>query len=496
MYGLIDLFLTFSVLVGPALGSSKSTRTIEPWPEEISHLAFNESWPQFVEKTTRWSTFEAPTFDEVFLPETIEQLSQGLGYLSRTEKTWLAKSGGHGYSPTLGAIQEAVMINMENFDTVIMNQDNTVTVGSGTKFRDLLSAVGTAGRELTVGACPCVGVMGATLGGGLGRLQGLYGLTSDALQSAHVVLWNGTVVEASENSNSDLFWGLRGAGHNFGIVVDATFATWPAANDGLQYNVDMIIARDHLEDMLKVTNNLLNEVLDPALAIMIAYGSDPQSLDPVIFVNIVYAGPKDAAQAIVDLYSNFSVSTNEQMVPWTNLTSVALAGIIEEGCATGSRANQYSILTKTLHQETFVDIYNSYTTFVKENPAANNSVVFIETFGQQGVEALDDNYSAFPHRKSFANAVVFSMRYFDDRVAEAANAWGLRWRNEVAEPEISGYEEMHIYQNYAHGDEPKSAVYGYAEWRHERLSALKTSYDPHSHFSGYHNVPSKLADWN
>ncbi|KAJ0346147.1 hypothetical protein COL26b_002063 [Colletotrichum chrysophilum] len=410
MYGLIDLFLTFSVLAGPALGSPKSTRTIEPWPEEISHLAFNESWPQFVEKTTRWSTFEAPTFNEVFLPETIEQLSQGLGYLSRTEKTWLAKSGGHGYSPTLGVIQEAVMINMENFDNVIMNQDNTVTVGSGTKFRDLVSAVGTAGRELTVGACPCVGVMGATLGGGLGRLQGLYGLTSDALQSAHVVLWNGTVVEASENSNPDLFWGLRGAGHNFGIVVDATFATWPAANDGLQYNVDMIIARDHLEDMLKVTNNLLNEELDPAFAIMIAYGSDPRSLD--------------------------------------------------------------------------------------ENPAANNSVVFIETIGQQGVDALYDNYSAFPHRKSFANAVVFSMRYFDDRVAEAANAWGLRWRNEVAEPEISGYEETHIYQNYAHGDEPKSAVYGYAEWRHERLSALKTSYDPHSHFNGYHNVPSKLADWN
>ncbi|KAK1854563.1 hypothetical protein CCHR01_02839 [Colletotrichum chrysophilum] len=496
MYGLIDLFLTFSVLAGPALGSPKSTRTIEPWPEEISHLAFNESWPQFVAKTTRWSTFEAPTFNEVFLPETIEQLSQGLGYLSRTEKTWLAKSGGHGYSPTLGVIQEAVRINMENFDNVIMNQDNTVTVGSGTKFRDLVSAVGTAGRELTVGACPCVGVMGATLGGGLGRLQGLYGLTSDALQSAHVVLWNGTVVEASENSNPDLFWGLRGAGHNFGIVVDATFATWPAANDGLQYNVDMIIARDHLEDMLKVTNNLLNEELDPASAIMIAYGSDPRSLDPVLFVNIVYAGPKDAAQAIVDLYSNFSVSTIEQMVPWTNLTSVALAGIIEEGCATGSRANQYSILTKTLHQETFVDIYNSYTTFVKENPAANNSVVFIETIGQQGVDALYDNYSAFPHRKSFANAVVFSMRYFDDRVAEAANAWGLRWRNEVAEPEISGYEETHIYQNYAHGDEPKSAVYGYAEWRHERLSALKTSYDPRSHFNGYHNVPSKLADWN
>ncbi|KAJ0368335.1 hypothetical protein COL154_002616 [Colletotrichum chrysophilum] len=372
MYGLIDLFLTFSVLAGPALGSPKSTRTIEPWPEEISHLAFNESWPQFVEKTTRWSTFEAPTFNEVFLPETIEQLSQGLGYLSRTEKTWLAKSGGHGYSPTLGVIQEAVMINMENFDNVIMNQDNTVTVGSGTKFRDLVSAVGTAGREL--------------------------------------ILWNGTVVEASENSNPDLFWGLRGAGHNFGIVVDATFATWPAANDGLQYNVDMIIARDHLEDMLKVTNNLLNEELDPAFAIMIAYGSDPRSLD--------------------------------------------------------------------------------------ENPAANNSVVFIETIGQQGVDALYDNYSAFPHRKSFANAVVFSMRYFDDRVAEAANAWGLRWRNEVAEPEISGYEETHIYQNYAHGDEPKSAVYGYAEWRHERLSALKTSYDPHSHFNGYHNVPSKLADWN
>lgn len=72
--------------------------------------------------------------------------------------------------------------------------------------------------------------MGAMLGGGLGRLEGLHGLTSDALRSAHVVLWNGTIIQVSDKMNSDLFWGLRGAGQNFGFVTQAILETYPATN--------------------------------------------------------------------------------------------------------------------------------------------------------------------------------------------------------------------------------------------------------------------------
>ncbi|KAH7134408.1 hypothetical protein EDB81DRAFT_903352 [Dactylonectria macrodidyma] len=483
--GFVHALLFSLILIGEALGAPKviyGKYGNQSWPIQIAHLAFDSSWPGFVNKTTRWSTFEAPTFNEVFLPETIKDLSLGLQYLSSTDKIWLAKSGGHGYSPTLAIIQDAVMINMEKFDSVTMNSDLTVTVGSGAEFRDLVNTVGNAGRELTVGACACVGVMGATLGGGLGRLQ--------------VVLWNGTIVKASEKVNPDLFWGLRGAGQNFGVVAEVTFATWPAANNGLQYNADLTFTRDNLEALIDVTNDLLETEVDPALAIMVVYGSDPVSLDTIILMNIVYAGPQDAARAVVSRYSELSVSVTGQMVPWTNLTSVALGGLIDRACVPGRRHNQHSVLTRTLDKKTLLDIYESYGAFVQDNPAARTSLIFIETFGQQGVQTLPDSYSAFPHRNAFHNAIVFSMSYTDDEVAEVADAWGRQWRDRMAEPEISGYDDMHVYQNYAHGDEPKSALYGHTQWRHQRLSKLKSSYDPQGYFNGYHEVPPSLEDWS
>ncbi|KAL8686689.1 MAG: hypothetical protein Q9218_006936 [Villophora microphyllina] len=119
------------------------------WPSEVAGQAYGPSWPQFVNKTTRWSTYEPPSFNEVFLPKTEEDVAIGLQYLSSAGKSFLVKSGGHGYSPSLHVIQNAAMINMENFDYVIMNPDHSVTVGTGARFSKLVDVVGNAGRELS-----------------------------------------------------------------------------------------------------------------------------------------------------------------------------------------------------------------------------------------------------------------------------------------------------------------------------------------------------------
>ena len=174
-----------------------------------------------------------------------------LQYLSNAGKTFLAKSGGHGYSATLHEIQSAAKINMKNFNYVNLNSDLSLTVSTGARFSGPVDVVAGAERELSqsapnfqcprqgeisnvpaaIGACPCIGALGAMLGGGLSRLQGLHGLTSDAVRSARVALWNGTIVNASADINEHLFWGLRGAGQNFDIVIEATFNTYPPPTD-------------------------------------------------------------------------------------------------------------------------------------------------------------------------------------------------------------------------------------------------------------------------
>ncbi len=81
-------------------------------------------------------------------------------------------------------------------------------------------------------------MVGATLGGGIGPLQGLHGLIADALISVRIVTANGQALTASKTENSDLFWAIRGAGANFGIVVSAKYRIFDATNGGHALAVD------------------------------------------------------------------------------------------------------------------------------------------------------------------------------------------------------------------------------------------------------------------
>jgi FAD/FMN-containing dehydrogenase len=81
-------------------------------------------------------------------------------------------------------------------------------------------------------------MIGATIGAGVGPFQGLHGLIIDALRSVRLVTASGEIVTASDTQNNDLFWAVRGAGANFGVVVSATYEIYDAPNHGLLVEAD------------------------------------------------------------------------------------------------------------------------------------------------------------------------------------------------------------------------------------------------------------------
>jgi hypothetical protein len=96
-------------------------------------------------------------------------------------------------------------------------------------------------------------MLGATLGGGVGRYQGLHGMILDSLLSVRMVTGTGDIVTASATQNPELFWGMRGAGFNYGIVVSATYRIYDLTAKNVM-NADMIFpasASDQLWDALK-----------------------------------------------------------------------------------------------------------------------------------------------------------------------------------------------------------------------------------------------------
>lgn len=96
-------------------------------------------------------------------------------------------------------------------------------------------------------------MMGPGLGGGHGRHQGLYGLISDNLVNLNVVLANGTAIVVNETSNSYLFWAMKGAGHNFGIVTSFELNIYPREVDTWHYH-NYIWTQEKLEELFTVAN--------------------------------------------------------------------------------------------------------------------------------------------------------------------------------------------------------------------------------------------------
>jgi FAD/FMN-containing dehydrogenase len=176
---------------------------------------------------------------------------------SQNSIPFLTTGGGHGFSDLSSF--NGLSIDLSKFNTIHLDLDqNRVTVGGSTRVSQLIDVLYDAGKELrmilpflalllsliklALGSCKCVGVIGATIGGGIGSLHGVRGLLSDALESVRVVTATGEIIEASASQHSDLFWAVRGAGSNFGIIVSATYRIYDITNGGEAVNADFVFA--------------------------------------------------------------------------------------------------------------------------------------------------------------------------------------------------------------------------------------------------------------
>lgn len=117
---------------------------------------------------------------------------------------------------------------MSRFSEIVYDPESqTVSVGAGTIWNDVYAALEPHGVTVVGGRVSGVGVAGFTLGGGYSWLTNQYGLALDNVKSFELVLPNGVVIDVTESSHPDLFFGLRGGFDNFGIITKFVLRTYP-----------------------------------------------------------------------------------------------------------------------------------------------------------------------------------------------------------------------------------------------------------------------------
>ena len=129
------------------------------------------------------------------------------------------------------------------------------------------------------GSASCPGFVGLTVGSGVGRYTGLFGLISDALLSMRVITADGQVLEVSEEQHPDLFWGMRGAGANLGIVTSATYQAHKLVNQGQVMNADFIFPANMSKQYFDVLGSFSGKMpANLAVVTVIYYNTTAQAV--------------------------------------------------------------------------------------------------------------------------------------------------------------------------------------------------------------------------
>ncbi|KAI1123020.1 Glucooligosaccharide oxidase [Nemania abortiva] len=455
-----------------------SNETIVSFPSEEA----------FANATVRWNTYGAPSYSVAVSPADEVDVVKVVKLAVENSISFLATGGRHGYGTGLGELHKGLAIDLSQLKEVSVDpKAATLTIGPGAHFSDILPPVQRSGLQLQVGGCSCPSVIGLTIGGGVGRYQGVYGLVTDALLSVRLVTSRGDLVNVSSTSQPDLFWGLRGAGANFGIITSATYKLNQPVNGGRITSVDFIFRAElnsSYFDILESFNNKMPAKL--SIGSDIAYNSTTGQ--PEIQATWIYFGTeREARAAMASVFSlDYSVAIVNE-ISWDQIFTVPSFGVDALFCQPNSIHDMYSINLRNLSGSTFKSTFTKMARFYNENPNTRSSIVIFETFPNQAMQAVPNAATAYPWRDATGYVqLMFGWQDGDKDAETASNAFGKELRNDFVS--TSGYPNLSVYVNYGHGDESVEQVYGASKL--PRLAALKRTWDPENIFRYNFPIPT------
>ncbi|KAJ5115508.1 FAD-binding type 2 [Penicillium alfredii] len=395
------------------------------------------------------------------------------------------KGGGHSAAGTSSS-DGGLVIDLSLMNQVMVDVPHkTITAQGGATWKEVDEAGAAHGLATVGGTVNHTGVGGLTLGGGYGWLSGQYGLTVDNLLSAQVILANGNLVHASATEHPDLFWGLRGAGYNFGVVVDFTYR----AHDQKEsvYSGVVGFAPERLEAVMEQLNALL-ALPDARSGAMCIFARAPDGSGPSIVVICFYNGPRDEGERrFSGLVALGPVFNTLDMIPYP------VVNTLQNPQATyGDRKLFKGIFYEPPLDPTFArKIFDSIMAKTQAEPELAPSAIILEFTDMRKICEVPLTASPMASRSTTQNGIVF-LRWTDPGKDQEYRAWARevqsKWKTELdTKTQNQVITKVPQYINYAEpGDSVVTNIYGD---NLARLQAVKAQYDPNNVFHKMHPIP-------
>jgi FAD/FMN-containing dehydrogenase len=170
-----------------------------------------------------WNGMVAKVPALVLRPTSAHDVAAAVGFACDHGLLLSVKGGGHNLGGTSIAERGLTLDMTRMRDVTVIPEAKLAHAGPGCLLKDVDRATQEHGLATVLGFVSEVGIAGLTLGGGLGYLTRRFGWTVDNLEEVEIVTADGDVRIANRHGNADLFWAIRGAGANLGVVTRFTF---------------------------------------------------------------------------------------------------------------------------------------------------------------------------------------------------------------------------------------------------------------------------------
>lgn len=401
----------------------------------------------------------------------VEDVRRTVRFAREQELPIAVRCGGHSLAG-FSTCDDGVVLDLSLMRDVDVDPARRMArVAGGTLLSQLDAAAQAHGLVCPVGVVGHTGVAGLTLGGGMGRLQRHFGFSIDNLRSVELVTADDRVLTVSEDEEPDLFWGIRGAGPNFGVVTSFEFDLHELGPVVTQGFVDYPAERGH-EIAARVREYLETAPDEVMVSFGVATGTEEDGEDlvgrPVVYVGATHSGRVDDAEEVLRPLRDLGpVADTFRQVPYLELQTSG-----DDDMAWGKRFYMKGGFLAEL-SDGFIDAALAHTT-----PGGA-----VTLWAQGGaISRIPEETMAFTGRQAPFWLGVESD--WDDAADDAALIeWG---RSTMAALEPFTAAGHYVNDVIETGRDVVRDVYGDAKY--ERLVGLKRAFDPDNVFRLNQNI--------